>query len=281
VKANKPNSLLRSIVDHPWTSVQDAILLSAAVCVAVLLALQYDLFRFADQLTTSERRITLAEAIFLTALLGVGICAFIVRRLHEERRDIARRLALDLEVRELRQQALQDPLTSLPNRRAMLSALANATAGPRSDGHRHAFFLLDLNEFKRVNDLHGHAVGDRVLQVVVERFRAAARPSDVLARLGGDEFAVLSYDVDKEAASAIGHRFIATLQRHIMVEGTSHNVGVSVGATLIPDDGITAQEILCNADLAMYRAKDNDQSSLVFFEPASTHPAQIARTARA
>ena len=67
----------------------------------------------------------------------------------------------------------------------------------QTDGRKHVFFILDLNGFKRVNDLHGHAVGDSVLQVVVERFKRVARPSDVLGRLGGDEFAVLSYDVDR------------------------------------------------------------------------------------
>ena len=169
----------------------------------------------------------------------------------------------------------------MPNRRAMLSALSEATAGPRFDKHRHAFFLLDLNDFKRVNDRHGHAVGDRVLQIVVERFRAAARPTDMLTRLGGDEFAVLAYEVDKEAASAIGERFIAALASPIRAEGHALSVGVSVGATLIPDDGITPEEILRNADVAMYRAKKADHSSLVFFAPAGKGPRRIRRIARA
>jgi diguanylate cyclase (GGDEF)-like protein len=234
--------------------------------VAVLLALEYDLFRFANQLTEREREITLIEVIALTGLLGVGIVGFIIRRLREERSDIARRLALDVEVCELRKQALQDPLTGLPNRRAMMTALGQATAGPRSDGRRHAFFLLDLNDFKCINDRYGHAEGDRVLQVVVERLRKAARPSDLLARLGGDEFGLFAYDVDRNAARAIGQRFIGALERDMWVEGHAHNVGVSVGATLIPEDGVTVQEILQNADLAMYGAKEQGRSALLFFD---------------
>ncbi len=257
------------------------LLLSGVMLGAVLLALEYDLFSFAHRLSTPERKLTLEEIIFLTVLLVLGVVAFVLRRLREERREHARAFALELEIRDLREQAMQDPLTALPNRRAMLAALAEATSGPRCDGHRHAFFLLDLNDFKRVNDRHGHAVGDRVLQIVVERFRAAGRPSDMLARLGGDEFAVLSYDVDREGACAIGQRFIDALASPIHAEGHAHSVGVSVGANLIPDDGVTPPEIVRNADLAMYRAKKAECSSLAFFEPGDKRPRRIWRIARA
>lgn len=271
-----PKPLWRAIINNPWSSVQDGLLLSSVMLVATLLALEFDLFNFAGQLTAPQRRITLAEAIFLTVLLALCIFAFVIRRLREERRDVARHVSTKIQVRELRKLALQDSLTGLANRRALLAALTAAIASPPSDGRKHAFFIIDLNDFKCVNDLHGHAIGDRVLQVVAERFRTAARPSDLLARLGGDEFAVLSYDVDRDIAYAIGLRFIATLESEIRVGGHSHEIGVSVGAALIPDDGRTAEEIIHNADLAMYRAKGQDRSSLVFFEPTASHPRQIA-----
>lgn len=155
--------------------------------------------------------------------------AFVLRRFREERRDIARHVATKIQVRELRALASEDALTGLANRRALLAALTAATASPPVDGQQHAFFLIDLNDFKRVNDLHGHALGDRVLQVVTQRFRTAARPSDILARLGGDEFAVLSYNVDRDTAYSIGLRFIATLETEIRVGGHSHQIGASVG----------------------------------------------------
>jgi diguanylate cyclase (GGDEF)-like protein len=179
------------------------------------------------------------------------------------------------QVRELRALALQDSLTKLANRRVVLSALTAAIASPPPDGLKNAFFLIDLNGFKRVNDLHGHSLGDRVLQVIAERFRTVARPSDLLARLGGDEFAVLSYNVDRDAAYAIGLRFIGCLQSAIQVGGHSHEIGASIGAALMPDDGTTAEGIIHSADLAMYRAKAQERSSLVFSE-STAHPRQIA-----
>lgn len=267
MKTANPHSFVRTIAHHPRSSTQDALLLAGVVIGAVMLALEYDLFVFAHELSTPARKLTLAEIIFLTAVLITGVAVFILRRLREERHDHARALALELEMRDLRQQAMEDQLTGLPNRRAMLATLAEATAGPRSDKRRHAFFLMDLDHFKCVNDRYGHAVGDRVLQVVVERFRAAARPSDTLARLGGDEFAVLAWDVGREAAIAIGERFIAALRSEIHIEGHAHRLGVSVGAALIPDDGVTPPEILRNADLAMYRAKEADCPAVAFYEP--------------
>jgi diguanylate cyclase (GGDEF)-like protein len=268
--------LVRAIVENPWSSVQDGLLLSSVMLVAALLALQYDLFWFVSALSEPQRKISLAEAMFLTVLLALCIFAFVIRRLREQRHAIARRVVTKNQTRELRALALQDSLTGLANRRAMLSQLTAATASSPSDVRKHAFFLIDLNDFKRVNDFHGHALGDRVLQVVAERFRTAARPSDLLARLGGDEFAVLSYDVDRDAAHAIGLRFIATLASEIRVGGHLHEIGASIGAALIPDDGTTAEEIIHNADLAMYRAKGQDRPSLVFFEPTASHPRQIA-----
>jgi diguanylate cyclase (GGDEF)-like protein len=255
--------------------VQDGLLLTSVMLVAALLALEYNLFWFVSALSEPERKISLAEAIFLTVLLALCIFSFVIRRLREERHNVVRHVVTKNQVRELRALALQDSLTGLANRRALLKALMAATASPLPAGLKNAFFLIDLNDFKRVNDLHGHSLGDRVLQVIAERFRTVARPSDVLARLGGDEFAVLSYNVDRDTAHSIGLRFIASLQSEIQVGGQSHEISASIGAALIPDDGTTAEEIIHSADLAMYRAKGQEQSSLVFCEP-TTHPRQIA-----
>jgi len=270
------NSVVRSITANPWTSIHDALLGISALCVAGLLAIEYDLFRFGEELTVHERRITLAEAIGLTVLLAICIAVFIYRRIHEQRSDGARRAAVEDEMRELRDQAMRDPLTDLANRRAILGRLNEL----EEDGRSHAFFLLDLNDFKGVNDRFGHTAGDNVLQVVAERFKRATRPSDLLARLGGDEFAILAYDVDRAGAEAVGTRFIGTLENRIWVDGVGHDIGVSAGAVLIPRDGVAAAEILANADVAMYRAKAAERSTLVFFcdlnDEAALSPSTLA-----
>lgn len=267
--------VIRAVWLNPRTSVQDALLIAAVMLVSTLLALEYDLFSFVAELSEPQRRISLAEAVFLTALLALCIFAFVLRRLAEEKRDVARDAAADIELRNLRALASEDPLTGLANRRALVSALT-AAAPAFSDGRKHALFLIDLDHFKRVNDRYGHSLGDRVLQVVAERLRTVTRPSDLLARLGGDEFAVLSYDVDRDFALEIGLRFVEAVNREIFVGGHSFRIGISIGAAVIPDDGIAAEEIIENADLAMYAAKRQPASSLVFFEPGANYPQRVA-----
>jgi diguanylate cyclase (GGDEF)-like protein len=251
------------------------LLIAMAMVVALLLALEYDLFSFIEELSEPQRKISLAEAIFLTALLALLIVTFVIRRLHEERREVARQISTKKELGQLRKQAWRDSLTDLANRDAMLSALHAITTSSFS-GRRHVFFLLDLNDFKRVNDLHGHLLGDRVLQVIAQRFRAVTRPSDLLARLGGDEFALLCYDVDRNMAEAIALRFKTCLASEISVAGQSHLIGASIGAVLIPDNGSAAEDIIHHADLAMYRAKGLDCPSVVFFEPTESNALPIA-----
>lgn len=219
-------ALAQTVARHPWSSLQDVLLVAMAMLVATLLALQYNLFFFISELSEPHRRISLAEATFLTLLLALCIVAFIIRRLYEERRGVVRQVATTTRLREFRRQASWDSLTDLASRRVILDALEAVTTSPSFVGRRHVFFLIDLDDFKRVNDLHGHALGDRVLQIIAQRFGAVTRPSDVLARLGGDEFALLCYDVERDTALAIGRRLIASLEGDIRAGRQSYKIGV-------------------------------------------------------
>ena len=268
-------ALAQTVVRHPWSSLQDLLLVTMAMLVATLLALQYNLFFFISELSEPHRKISLAEATFLTLLLALCIVAFILRRLYEERRDVVRQVATTTRLREFSRQASRDSLTDLATRRVMLDALEAVTIAPSFVGRRHAFFLIDLDDFKRVNDLHGHVLGDRVLQIIAQRFGAVTRPSDLLARLGGDEFALLCYDVERDTALAIARRLIASLEGDIRTGRQSYKIGASIGAALIPDDGTHAEEVIHHADLAMYRAKGQERSSVVFFDASATYPQQI------
>ena len=239
-------------------------LLTGGMIIATLLAMNFDLFHSVGDISEQEARITIAEGMALTVLLGVGVAIFAWRRKSEA----AQSDDLKNEVESLRDAAIRDPLTGLSNRRAVLDALRRAA----KEGRQFALFILDLNHFKRLNDEFGHARGDRVLEVVAKRLRSAARPGDVLARLGGDEFGLIAWDVDRDACEQIGARIVAALKPEIRVAGTSHLLGVSIGVALFPEDNPLAFELLEDADAAMYRAKQSEDSMVVFFDTLSSAP---------
>ncbi|GAA2575406.1 hypothetical protein GCM10010399_01080 [Dactylosporangium fulvum] len=163
-------------------------------------------------------------------------------------------VALDLREQEerLRQAALSDTLTGLPNRAAFVETLEGAA---RTPGRRFGVLFLDLDGFKQVNDTLGHAVGDALLVHVAERIRRSLRSGDVAARLGGDEFVVFLDDVTAQPQlDEIAERLRATIAAPFHLAGRMVRVGVSIGATT-RDDLDTADEILSAADAAMYRVK--------------------------
>lgn len=259
-----PQTLAQAIARHPRASLQDALLIFVLMIAALLLALQYDLFYFIENLSQAQRQISIAEAIFLTVLLTACLFTFVLRRLSDQRRDAALKSAAEIELRQLTAMALQDPLTGLLNRRALMEALDAAIKAPPPDGTDNALFMMDLNGFKRVNDAYGHTVGDQVLEIVADRFRAASRPSDLVARIGGDEFAVIAYDVDEDAARTIAMRFVAALSAPIRAGKDTHQIGMAVGVALIPEHGSTVEDALHHADKAMYRAKEMNEPIRVF-----------------
>jgi diguanylate cyclase (GGDEF)-like protein/PAS domain S-box-containing protein len=162
-------------------------------------------------------------------------------------------------VRELRRQALHDPLTGLPNRTLFSDRLAVAAARQeRAEGGSLAVLFLDLDDFKQVNDRHGHAAGDELLRVVADRFGAVLRQSDTLARLGGDEFAVICEETGAEEAQLVGRRLVGALEEPVEVGGQRHHVSVSVGIAVAPP--ADPQELLAKADAAMYAAKARDKA---------------------
>jgi diguanylate cyclase (GGDEF)-like protein len=182
-----------------------------------------------------------------------------------QRREVTRRIAAERHAREL---AYQDGLTGLPNRRQYDEALRTALASPPRAGASHGVLLLDLNGFKQINDLHGHATGDEVLAIVGQRLRSAMRDADMVARFGGDEFAILAPHLSgPEAATNVALRIIEALASPIEAGQTRHRVGVGVGITLIPQNANDAEDALRKADVALYRAKAERRSAMRFFEP--------------
>jgi diguanylate cyclase (GGDEF)-like protein len=163
--------------------------------------------------------------------------------------------------------ARHDVLTGLPNRACLMERLKMAqTAAGRGQGC--AVLFLDLDRFKAVNDTMGHAAGDALLQDVSRRLRAAVRDCDMVARLGGDEFVVLQTEVQSpEAAAVLAERIIETVSLPYQIIGNEVRIGVSIGIDLALDDHNTADEILKNADMALYISKGAGRGTFRFFEP--------------
>src|ERR1700682_5721639 len=149
---------------------------------AILIAYEIDIFPNSPSVPSQDKVIELDEALALASLLCMGLLVLSWRLLLSQRREVARRIKAEREAREL---TLQDVLTGLPNRRRLDQELKAAIAAPPRSGGAHAIFLLDLNDFKRVNDVYGHAVGDEVLIEVSARLVRATREGDLVARFGG------------------------------------------------------------------------------------------------
>jgi diguanylate cyclase (GGDEF)-like protein len=171
-----------------------------------------------------------------------------------------------------------DGLTDLPNRALFRERLERALAGTRRGDRPFAVMLLDLDRFKDVNDTLGHASGDALLKAVAERLRRCVRDSDTVARLGGDEFAVLEKvgDGGPEAA-ALAKRIVKALCTPFDLNGHVVSIGTSVGIALSPGDGNDPDQLLKNADLALYRAKNDGGDTYRYFEPEMNRRMQTRR----
>lgn len=184
--------------------------------------------------------------------------------------------ARDDAVRQLDELAHSDPLTQLPNRRLLSIHLDKFLAHAVRHGIGGAVLMMDLDRFKRINDVHGHDAGDAVLLEVARRLRAHVRGEDVPGRLGGDEFVILLPHLDTDARAThdkalhVAHKLVRVIGRPIEHDGLSLSVGASIGIRLLgfdPDeDGETA---LTRADAAMYRAKHAGSGGVAFHEAGS------------
>lgn len=177
--------------------------------------------------------------------------------------DITDRKRADSKIEYL---AHHDALTGLPNRALFQDRLELAVAhAKRSDG-RAAVLLLDLDNFKHVNDALGHATGDVLLRGVAERLKDCVREVDTVARLGGDEFVIIQAGIESgEQAVILAERIRSKIARPFEIDGHEIHTGTSIGITVYPDDSRDLKQVLKNADLALYRAKARERGTYEFY----------------
>jgi diguanylate cyclase (GGDEF)-like protein len=164
--------------------------------------------------------------------------------------------------------ARHDALTALPNRLRFREHLEHVLSRPRPRGDV-ALLYLDLDRFKAVNDTLGHAAGDDLLRQVAQRLQQLTRDGDLIARLGGDEFAVIQVDGHQPSAAAtLARRLVNLLSAPFAVLGERVEIGTSIGIVLASETGSAPDELLRNADIALYRAKAAGRGTWCFFEPS-------------
>ncbi|HXP97715.1 MAG TPA: EAL domain-containing protein [Telmatospirillum sp.] len=187
-------------------------------------------------------------------------------------RDITERKTTAARIHHL---AHHDSLTTLPNRMLFQERITDALAQARRSGCMMALLLLDLDKFKEVNDTLGHHVGDLLLRAVANRLGQCVRETDTVARLGGDEFAILlTHIADADGASTVAETIIRSIAEPFSLDDNEVISGISIGITIFPDDGGKAQELLKNADLALYRSKNEGRGRYHFYVAEMDHEVQ-------
>ncbi len=171
-------------------------------------------------------------------------------------------------MQELQRQAGQDSLTGLKNRRRFEEDLRTEMARGRREGARGALLMLDLDNFKAVNDSLGHQAGDRVIEEIAGVLRGRTRETDVLARLGGDEFAIVLPRCDKEEARSVAEAIATALREHVPKRDGVPRITASIGIAMVGADPKTSSEsVQAEADAAMYAAKDAGRDGVRVFDP--------------
>ena len=204
------------------------------------------------------------DLIFMVFVMSAPMIVYGFRRYQDVSREIKTRISAELEARNL---ARHDPLTGLPNRRFFAEKLNECLSGA-SNTQRLAVLMLDLDGFKLVNDMYGHAAGDSALNEFACRVAALLRPNSVLARIGGDEFAIIMPKIESlDDPTNLARRIAAAVADPFVIDDTAAEFGVGVGIAIAPNDGTDSDELVRRADRALYRAKAAGRSSVRFFEP--------------
>ncbi len=179
-------------------------------------------------------------------------------------RDLTQQRAAQQRIEQL---AYSDALTGLPNRLNLTQRVDAAIESARAGGTVFSILFIDLDRFKIINDSLGHQFGDRVLQLVAQRLSDCMRPVDILCRLGGDEFVLYLHGCNAELAASVARRILHEMERPFLLDGLGFSVQCSIGVAQYPADGLTLDELIRQADTAMYRVKERGRGNFSFYQP--------------
>jgi diguanylate cyclase (GGDEF)-like protein len=222
-----------------------------------------------DQLTKQASRINNFRSIMIVTLAVLTLMTIVLVFLGFRLQRIV--TALRQSEEQIRFRANYDLLTELPNRANFIEHLGEAITRDRRNNGLTALLFIDLDRFKTINDTLGHDYGDDLIRQVAIRIRQATRETDIVSRLGGDEFTVLLNDVSDEIhASIIAKNILARLAQPYFLQGHEVYTSASIGITISPTDGVDANTLLKNADMAMYEAKDRGRNTFRFFTSQMT-----------
>ncbi|HEX3992569.1 MAG TPA: GGDEF domain-containing protein, partial [Acetobacteraceae bacterium] len=251
IRRNKPHAIrfpaLEPVDDSGDTGASG---FSGHVCIPIWAQQQ----RFGISLAFTTENVDLDTVVNDIASLGDTIRPALFQKVTEER---------------IRFAAHHDDLTQLSNRLMFQERLRKAIAASRSAGQAFALLCLDLDGFKLINDMHGHGFGDSLLVGVAQRLREAVRENDTVARMGGDEFAIIQrIDNQSDEAIAFAKRLIEAITQPFELAGRQALVGVSIGIALSTEHGESPDQLMRNADHALYRAKKAGRKTYCLFDPA-------------
>jgi diguanylate cyclase (GGDEF)-like protein len=243
---------------------RDAIIILGILVIVFLVSTWEDFPLILFQFAIKHADWSVDDMIVVALVLSVAMLIYGVRRYRDFSRELKARIGAELEASNL---ARHDPLTGLPNRRFFLERLDECLRNSNNT-QRTAVLMLDLDGFKMVNDMHGHAAGDRVLSEFANRVSVILRGDAVLARIGGDEFGIIMPEIGSlDEPTHLARRIAAVVAEPFVIDNAAADFGVGVGIAIAPNDGVDPDELVRRADRALYRAKGAGRSSVRFFEP--------------
>lgn len=258
----KINRLLSNLLHSHF--IREVILIVLSAFLIFWFAQEYDAFEYLVEASRKHESWELDELLTLLMIAAFALLFITVRNGKYLKLEIKRRLKAEKEIRKL---AFFDSLTGLPNRDLCHNRLEHILMRAKRSQSLAAILFIDLDDFKAVNDTYGHNAGDSVLKETAARMSKRLRSDDTLARISGDEFIMILESLSNpKSVSSLAEELIAAIKPAFIIDGHEVYIGLSIGIAIYPSDAKTSDELINNADAAMYHAKGAGKNTFRFFK---------------